>query len=122
VKRHEEGQRCLELFKPYCIGKQILESDSTLFLTFAIPWNLLNFWRACGTGFGVSVQISGDVTSKAFTTALNILVFAVNRLGSHAVPLSSTLISAECKSSAAYVQAWRALKNAMRILKKFLSA
>jgi hypothetical protein len=31
VKRHEGGQRCLELFKSYCIGKQILESDSTVF-------------------------------------------------------------------------------------------
>ena len=69
VKRHEGGQRCLELFKPYCIGKQILESDRTVFLTFATPWDLLNFWRACGTGF--DVQISGDVTSKASTTALN---------------------------------------------------
>ena len=114
VKRHEGGQRCLELFKPYCIGKQILESDRTVFLTFATPWDLLNFWRACGTGF--DVQISGDVTSKASTTALNKLVFAVNRLGSHAAPLSSTLIPAECESSAAYVQAWRALKNALRLL------
>jgi hypothetical protein len=31
VKRHEGGQRCLELFKLYCIGKQILESNSTVF-------------------------------------------------------------------------------------------
>ncbi len=37
VKRHKGGQRCLELFKPYCIGKQILESDCTVFLTFATP-------------------------------------------------------------------------------------
>ena len=92
----------------------MLESYRTVFLTFATPWNLLNYWRACWTGFGV--QTSGDVTSKASSTALNKLVFAVNRLGSHAAPLSSTLIPAECESSAAYVQAWRALKNALRLL------
>jgi hypothetical protein len=81
----DKGKWCLEVFKPYSIGKQILESDRTVFLTFATPWNLLIFWRACWTGFGM--QISGDVTIKASNTALNKLVFAVNRLGSHAVPL-----------------------------------
>jgi hypothetical protein len=64
------------------------------------------------------VHVSSDVTSKASDTTLNKLVFAVNRLGSHAAPLSSTraLIPAECESSAAYMQAWRALKNALRLL------
>jgi hypothetical protein len=63
ITKHKEGERCLELFKVYCIGKQTMSSDRTVFLTFTTVWNLLNFWRSVGTGF--DVQLHGDVAATA---------------------------------------------------------
>jgi hypothetical protein len=113
LSKHKRGQ-CMDLFKVYIIGKQIMESDRAAFLTFANVWDLLNFWRAVATGF--DVQLQGDVTAKASTAAFNKLGFGVNMLGSHFAPLSFSLIPAECESSQAYAEAYRALKAAVRLL------
>ena len=78
-------------------------SDSTVFLTFATGYNILNLWRAVGTGY--DVQLHGDVTGKASTLALSKLAFGVNMLGAHYAPLSTSLIPADSESSEAYVQA-----------------
>ena len=86
VKQHQRGHQCIDLFKSYIIGKQIMDNDRTVFLTFSNVWDLLNFWRAVGTGY--DVQLFGDVTGKASTAALNRLGFGVNRLGAHFAPLS----------------------------------
>ena len=112
LEDHKQGVRCLDLFKVYCIGKQIMGSDRTVFLTFATGYNILNLWRAVGTGY--DVQLHGDVTGKASTLALSKLAFGVNMLGAHYAPLSTSLIHADSESSGAYVQAYRALKNAVR--------
>jgi len=85
-----------------------------VFLTFANVWDLLNFWRAVATGY--DVQLFGDVTGKASTAALNKLGFGVNMLGSHFAPLSFSLIPAECESSQAYTEAYRALKASVRTM------
>ena len=37
---------CLDMFKVYIVGRQTIEEDSTVFLTFANVWNLLNIFRA----------------------------------------------------------------------------
>ena len=89
-----------------------MEEDRTVFLTFANVWNLLNIFRAVGSGY--AVQLHGDVTFKASKAALNKLGFGVNMLGSHFAPVSYTLIPAESESSEAYKQAWRATKAAAR--------
>ena len=60
IHEHEVEGRCMDLFKTYVIGKQILDQDRTVFLTFANLFDVLNLWRACGTGF--SVQLQGDCT------------------------------------------------------------
>ena len=103
---------CLDLFKAYVIGKQILESDRTVFLTFATVWDMLNIWRALQAGY--LVQLLCDVTSKASTAALNKLAFGVNMLGGHFAPWTCTLIPAESESEAAYSAAYAASKNATR--------
>ena len=79
-----------------------------MFLTLANVWNLLNIFRAVGSGY--AVQLHGDVTFKASKAALNKLGFSVNMLGSHFAPVSYTLVPAECESSEAYKQAWSATK------------
>jgi hypothetical protein len=43
--------------------------NRTVFLTFATDYNILNLWRAVGTGY--DVQLHGDVTGKASTLALS---------------------------------------------------
>ena len=119
IYEHEVQGKCMPLFKTYVIGKQILDQDSTVFLTFSNIFDILNFWRAVGTGY--DVQLFGDVTSKASTAALNKLGFGVNMLGSHSheshfAPLSFSLIPAQCESTQAYDEAYRAIKSAVRYL------
>ena len=92
-------------FTRFIIGRQILESDLTLFLTFANGWMLLNMFRSINSGY--VTQLCGDVTSKASTAALNKLGFGVSMLGAHFAPWTYSLIPAECKSAAAYVGAYR---------------
>ena len=72
-------------------------SDHTVFLTFATGYNILNLWRAVGTGY--DVQLHGDVTGKASTLAFSKLAFGVNMLGAHYTPLSTSLIPANSESS-----------------------
>ena len=36
IRKHKHEGQCLQLFKVYCIGKQALGSDRTVFLTFAM--------------------------------------------------------------------------------------
>ena len=43
--KHNEGE-CLDVFKVYIVGRQIMEEDRTVLLTFANVWNLLNIFRA----------------------------------------------------------------------------
>ena len=97
---------CLDIFKVYIVGRQIMEEDRAEFLTFANVWKLLNIFRAAGSGY--AVQLHGDGTFKTSKAALNKLGFGVNMLGSHLAPVPYTLILAECKSSEEYKQAWSA--------------
>ena len=83
------GER-LDVFKVYIAGRQIMEEDSKVFLTFANVWNLLNIFRAVGSGY--AVQLHGDVIFKASKAALNKLGSSVNMLGSHFLPVTHTLI------------------------------
>ena len=53
-------------------------------LAFATQWNLLNYFRAVGSGYPVMLQ--GDVTGKASSLALNKLGLGFNRLGGHFSP------------------------------------
>ena len=110
VQAHVQGQ-CLDLHKVYIIGRQILASDRTVFLTFANTFDLLNLFRSVASGY--NTQLCGDVTSKASQAALNKLEFDVNMLGSSFAPLSYTLIPAECETADAYREAYRATKAAV---------
>jgi hypothetical protein len=109
---HDSGEGCLDLFKTYVIGSQFMESDNAVFITFATPWDLLNVFRPIASGW--SLQIHVDVTSKASTSALNKLNLRVNQLGGHYAPWSSSLIPAERKSSATYIEAYKAASAASR--------
>ena len=106
-----QGQ-CLDLHKVYIIGRQILASDRTVFLTFANAFDLLNLFRSVASGY--DTQLCGDVTPKASQATLNKLGFSVNMLGSSFAPLSYTLIQAECESADAYREAYQATKAAVR--------
>ena len=55
---------CLDMFKVYIrvVGRQIIEEDRSVFLTYANVWNLLNIFRAVGSEY--AVQLLGDVTFK----------------------------------------------------------
>jgi len=112
LDRHNSDEGCLDLFKTYVIGRQFMESDNAVFITFATPWDLLNVFRAIASGW--SLQIHADVTSKASTSALNKLNFGVNQLGGHYAPWSSSLIPAESESSATYMEAYKAASAASR--------
>ena len=103
-QRHSSGE-CLDIHKVYIIGRQILESDQTVFLTFANGWMLLNMFRSIASGY--ATPLCGDVTSKASTAALSKLGFGVNMLGAHFAPWTYSLIPAECESASAYVEAYR---------------
>ena len=59
---------CLDIQKVYVIGRQILESDWTVFLTFANGW-LLDMFRSIASGY--ATQLCRDVTTRACTVALN---------------------------------------------------
>jgi hypothetical protein len=97
MEDHKQGVLCMDLLKVYCIGKQIMGSDCTVFLTFVTGYNLLNIWRATGTGN--DVQLHGDVTGKASNLAFSKLAFGVNIFGAHCAPLSTSLIPADSESS-----------------------
>ena len=73
VRKHTAGE-CLDVFKVYIVGQQIMEEDRMVFLTFANVWNLLNIFRAVGSGY--AVQLHGDVKFKASKAALNKLNLA----------------------------------------------
>jgi hypothetical protein len=112
LDRHNGGEGCLDIFKAYVIGRQFMESDNAVFITFATPWDLLNVFRAIASGW--SLQIHADVTSKASTSALNKLNLGVNQLGGHYTLWSSSLIPAESESSATYIEAYKAASAASR--------
>ena len=114
LEQHKAGNCIPDVHKVYVIGRQILASDRTVFLTFANPFDLLNLFRSVASGY--DVQLQGDVTAKASQAALNKLGFGVNMLGSSFAPLSFTLIPAECESAAAYREAFNATKAAIRAL------
>ena len=77
VVRKHNAWECLDVFKVYIVGRQIMEEDRTVFLYI---------FRAVGSGY--AVQLHGDVTYKASKAALNKLGFGVNILA----PVSYTLI------------------------------
>ena len=80
------------ILKKLIVGRQIMEENRTVFLTFASVWNLLNIFLAVGSGY--AVQLQSDVTYKASTrkAALNKLGFGVKMLGSHFALVTYTLI------------------------------
>ena len=82
VKAHPQGQ-CLDMHKVF-IGRQILASDCTgictVFLTFAIKFDLLNIFPSVASGY--SPQLCWDKTSIASAAAFNKVGFSVNMLGS----------------------------------------
>jgi hypothetical protein len=80
IRDHQVEGQCVQRFKEYIIGKQIMDQDRTVFLKFANPFDVLNIWRAVWTGY--DVQLQGDTTSKASSVAVNKLGLGVNRLGS----------------------------------------
>jgi hypothetical protein len=112
-KLHKQ-EECIDLFKPYVIGRQSLASDRTMFLSVATCWDLLSIFRSLAAGY--LVQLQCDVTSKASTAALNKLGFGVNMLGGHFAPWTYTLIPAETESEAIYFAAYSASKKATRKL------
>jgi hypothetical protein len=69
IHAHEVEGQCMDLFKTYVIGKQILDQDSTMFLTFANPFDLLNIWRACETGFSVQLQANCTLFARCVQQA-----------------------------------------------------
>jgi hypothetical protein len=81
LEDHKQGMQCMELFKTHsgCIGKQIMKSDGTVFLTFATKFMACSQDRQESlTGYYVHLN---NVTGKASTLALrlfgvNMLVFA----------------------------------------------
>ena len=93
------------------IGRQILASDRTVFLTFANAFDLLSLFRSVASGY--DPQLCGDVTSKASQATLNKPGFGVNMLGSSFAPLSYTLMPAECESAYAYREAYHHTKAAV---------
>ena len=105
-----QGQ-CLDLHKVYIIGRQILASDRTVFLTFANAFDLLNLFRSVASGY--DTHLCGNVTSKASQATLNKVGFGVNMFGSSFAPLWYTLMLAECESADAYREAYRATKAAV---------
>ncbi len=42
-KKHKRGE-CIDLFKPYVIGRQFPDTDSTMFLSVATCWDLLSIF------------------------------------------------------------------------------
>ena len=116
LKDHREKVQCLDMFQPFVIGRQFDEHDRMVMLTFATPHDLLNIFRAIGSGF--SLMLQADTTCKASSAAYNKMGFAVNRLGGHCEIWSYTLIPAEKESRAAYTQAYRVTNKATRALAK----
>ena len=76
-KAHIAGVRnkqpaCIPLHKVFCIGRAFNSNETytnNTMLSFATPWNLLNYVRAVGSCHPVMLQ--GDVTGKASSLALN---------------------------------------------------
>ncbi len=112
-EQHKQGE-CIDLFKPYVIGRQFLETDSTMFLSVATCWNQLSIF--CSLAARYLVQLQCDVTSKVSTAALNKLGFGVNMLGGHYAPYTFTLIPAETETEATCTAAYSASKKATRKL------
>ncbi len=86
MEDHKQGVQCMDLFKVYCIGKQIMGSNHTVFLTFATGYNL-NLCSATRTSY--DMQLHSNVTGKASNLAFSKLAFGVNMLGTHYAPLST---------------------------------
>ena len=81
---------CIPLHKVFCIGRTFNSEETYTMLAFATPWNLLNYFRAVGSGYPVMMQ--GDVTGKASSLALNKLGLGFNCLGGHFSPWTSTKV------------------------------
>ena len=61
-KQHKEGE-CIDLFKPFVIGRQFLAADRNVLMSFATCWDLLSIFRSLAAGY--LVQLQTDVTCKA---------------------------------------------------------
>jgi hypothetical protein len=49
-KKHKQGD-CIDLFKPFVIGRQFLATDSTVFLSVETSWDLLSIIRSLAAGY-----------------------------------------------------------------------
>ena len=110
VKKGEPA--CIPLHRVHCIARALDPAEQYVFLAFATPWNLLNYFRAIGSDYPVMLQ--GDVTSKASCAAINTLGLGFNRLGGHFTPWTSTLIPAEQETEGHYQDAYDAARLATR--------
>jgi hypothetical protein len=124
LKIHKAGVRsqefaCIPMHKVFCIGRAFNADEVYTMLAFATPWNLLNYFRALGSGYPVLLQ--GDVTGKASSLALNKLGLGYNRLGGHFCSWTTTLIPAEQESQETYTNAYNAARAATRGLIKLPS-
>ena len=111
LKNYREGE-CLDLFKVYCIGKQFMDWDRNIMISFSNVWDLLNFWRSLASGY--NLQNVCDVTSKCSTAAVNKHTIGVNMLGGKAAPVSFTLIQHQLESEVVHTEAYHAMRRALR--------
>ena len=80
VERHISGE-CLDIHKVYIIGRQILESDRTVFLTFANGWmlcfdlSLQAMWRNyVGMYHRTQFNDNDNLSSTSTRSFMNVLV------------------------------------------------
>ena len=71
VRKHMAGE-CLDVFKVYIVGRQIMEEDRTVFLPFANVWNLLNMAeilprRVAGTHQRMSDACDSNCSRQRFS-------------------------------------------------------
>ena len=111
LEQHRSGQ-CIELFKPFVIGRQFFDTERTIMLTVSNVWYLLSPMRTIASGY--DLQLVGDVTHKASLAAVNKLAFGVNMLGGKAAPWTYTLIPHQSESEAVYTDAYHASRRATR--------
>jgi hypothetical protein len=50
LAQHRSGQ-CIDLFKPFVIGRQFFDAERTIMLTVSNVWNLLNPMRTVASGY-----------------------------------------------------------------------
>ena len=110
LKAHQEGEKCIDLYDMYFIGRQIDCGNHTVQMTASSTHKLLNIGRVYASGW--PLQFVFDGTYRTCSAALMVLATGINVVGCQGTVITYSIVPVGCESENAWTESYRATVSA----------